>query len=160
VAQLENQLVVSREKRKTPEVSSMIYLFFLLATSANNLPANLLSSVCFVESRHTEKAVHYNDGHSHTYGICQVKLETAKAFGFKGDQNTLLLPEVNISYAGKILKYHLTQCKSLNSAILAYSSGRCGRGHHDYLRKVRGKLHEENSIRDFRQSLEFKDPAS
>jgi len=50
------------------------------------LPQGLLSSLCYVESTHKVTAIAYNDGKTHSYGVCQIKYTTAQQMGFKGSE--------------------------------------------------------------------------
>ncbi len=96
-----------------------------IATSAQfHLPPGLLSSLCFVESNHKTEAVHINDGKTNSYGVCQIKLETAKWLGFKGTATELMKPKVNIYYAGKYLARNLKRYHgNVNKAVTAYNKG-------------------------------------
>jgi soluble lytic murein transglycosylase-like protein len=136
-------------------MSSFLITFGLAMNSMMfNLPPNLLSSVCWVESTHRPHVIAYDDGGSASYGLCQVKYATAKALGFKGDKSDLLNAGVNSYYAAKILKYHINQCKTIDAAILAYSSGRCGRGRKSYLSKVKRGAHDKTSGSNITKDLE------
>lgn len=87
------------------------------------LPNGLLSSLCYVESNH-KNVISYNDGKTNSYGICQIKYETAKHLGFKGTELDLMKPENNIKYAGKYLKHQLTRYNGdVKKAVIAYNRG-------------------------------------
>jgi len=73
-----------------------IATLFLLMTIRFGLPPDLLSSVCYVETGHKVEAIHKNDGHGDSIGICQIKLASAQTVGYKGTEKDLLKPEVNI----------------------------------------------------------------
>lgn len=95
-----------------------------IATSAQfNLPPGLLSSVCYVETRHNIQAMHYNDGVGNSVGVCQIKLRTAQWLGFKGTEQELLEPSTNIYYAGAYLAYQARRYGSINKAVIAYNYG-------------------------------------
>lgn len=102
----------------------MIYSQMILALAKTvGVPGTLLLAICTHESGGVNRVV-ANDGPSSTFGICQVKYETAKMLGFKGRDKELLLPKVNVEYAAKYLKYQLNRyygnwCK----ATAAYNSG-------------------------------------
>lgn len=98
------------------------YLFLTVSTQFN-LPNNLLSSLCYVESKHEINAIHLDDGGSKSLGICQVKYNTAKWLGFKGTESELMLPENNIYYAAKYLAYQQKRYSCINKAIIAYNKG-------------------------------------
>jgi soluble lytic murein transglycosylase-like protein len=102
---------------------TILAIFFNVATMQNGLPANLLESLCYVESTHNVAAVHIDDGNSSSLGICQVKLETARWLGFKGTAKELMEPKTNIDYAAKYLKYQINRYGKVNKAIIAYNRG-------------------------------------
>jgi soluble lytic murein transglycosylase-like protein len=99
---------------------------FLITTSAYNLPPGLLASLCYVESNHKLNKIHYLDGKTDSYGICQVKLETARLVGFKGTPEQLMNPAVNIHYAGKYLQHQLNRYQDVQKAVIAYNKGSAG----------------------------------
>lgn len=109
---------------------------FALYTQLYALPPGLLSSLCYVESRHMD-VVNYNDGKGHSYGICQIKLSTARDMGFKGNDSELRRPENNIHYAARYLQYQYKRCGSYSAAVTGYNSGSChGKLITSYWRKV------------------------
>jgi|ERR1700677_666923 len=104
-----------------------IAALFLTTTLQLHLPTGLLSSICYIETKHSVDKVHYNDGNTHSYGICQIKLETAQWLGFKGTAEDLMRPEANIHYAGLYLKYQIQRYKhDLRKAVIAYNKGHAG----------------------------------
>lgn len=101
------------------------------------VPASLMQAVCWVESKHID--VHSpHDGGSPSYGMCQVKLGTAKGvarhFGFhKSDLKRMLKTRSgNLYIAAHVLKYHsehkgcaeLTGETLTNCVSYAYNTGR------------------------------------
>ena len=97
---------------------------FLAASLQFGLPQGMLKAVCYVETKHDVNAVSYYDGKTHSYGICQVKLETARWLGFKGTEKELMKPKINIYYAGKYLAYQMRRYKNdVHRAITAYNRG-------------------------------------
>lgn len=104
-----------------------------------NLPTNLLDSVCYVETKHDMYAIAYNDGGSHSYGVCQIKYETAKHMGFKGTEDELMQPENNIKYAAAFLAYQIKRYKgNTKRAVTAYNKGHSsGSGDSVYYKKVK-----------------------
>ena len=95
----------------------------ITAAKTIGVPSSLLLAICSHETGLTHK-INYNDGKSHTFGMCQVKHETAKMLGFKGSEKDLMRPEVNAKYAAKYLKYQFKRynnnwCKSTS----AYNAG-------------------------------------
>ncbi len=99
---------------------------FLSVSLQLGLPPNLLSSLCYVESKHKVSTIHYADGDSNSVGICQVKLKTAQFMGFRGTEKELMNPKVNIYYAGKYLKHQLLRYGQINKAVIAYNQGHAG----------------------------------
>lgn len=96
-------------------------------SSQYSLPPGLLASLCFVESRHNVSVIHYNDGDANSYGVCQIKLATARELGFRGTPEQLMQPNYNIKYAAKflhrqILRYH----GNVSKAVIAYNRGHAG----------------------------------
>lgn len=100
-----------------------IALYFALITAQYNLPPNLLSSLCYVESHHKVSAIHHDDGGADSLGICQIKLKTAKNMGFKGTAKQLMDPKMNIKYAGKYLRHQINRYHSIPIAVIAYNRG-------------------------------------
>ncbi len=97
---------------------------FTTVTLQLGLPPNLLSSLCFVETRHVTHAIHLNDGKGHSFGVCQIKINSARLMGFKGTEEQLMDPKVNIYYAGKYLKHQMKRYKgSIQKAVIAYNMG-------------------------------------
>ncbi len=87
------------------------------------LQPKLLSSLCWVESKHVITAIHKDDGTSNSVGICQIKLKTAKWLGFKGTEKQLMNPETNIYYAAAFLSYQQHRYNSITKAVIAYNIG-------------------------------------
>lgn len=101
-----------------------IALLFSSISAQFNLPPDLLSSLCYIESKHNINVVHYDDGGSDSIGICQIKFETAKSLGFTGTQELLMNPRINIFYAAKYLDYQRRRYHgSISKAIVAYNRG-------------------------------------
>lgn len=121
---------------------SNLLLIFASVTQTLSLPTGLLSSLCFVESKHNLTAVVKNDGGTPSIGVCQVKLATAKMLGFKGNEKELKKPIVNIYYAGLYLSKQINRYKDVTKGIAAYNSGsyitnNSGKTvNHKYVRKV------------------------
>jgi|ERR1035437_7371847 hypothetical protein len=101
-----------------------ILLAFTLATTAFDLPPGLLDAVCYVETKHTENAIHLNDGGSPSLGICQIKLATARELGYKGSAEDLQYnTKVNAHYAAKYLSRNLRKYADINKSISAFNCG-------------------------------------
>lgn len=98
-------------------------LLFVLFSNQYGLPPELLSSLCFVESRHKISAIHHDDGGSESLGLCQIKLNTAKSLGFRGTPNQLMEPKYNIKYAAKYLSHQIKRYDSVKKGVIAYNRG-------------------------------------
>ena len=72
-------------------------------------------------------AIHYADGKTNSYGVCQIKYETAQQLGFKGTAKQLMEPKNNIKYAAKYLARQLHRYNgNVNKAVIAYNRGHAG----------------------------------
>ena len=107
------------------------------------LPSGLLSSLCFVESKHSVTAYHAKDGATSSLGVCQIKLATARGLGFKGNEQQLMNPKINVYYAAKYLNKQITRYQGdVQKAVAAYNAGTYRPGlngkakNHNYVRKV------------------------
>lgn len=97
---------------------------FIAASTQYNLPKNLLSSLCYVESKYDIDAFHKDDGKGNSVGVCQIKLPTAKLMGFRGTEKQLMSPEVNILYAAKYLSHQIKRYKgNVTYGIISYNQG-------------------------------------
>lgn len=76
----------------------------LTAAKTVKVSGALLLAICTHESN-LKNVVVPHDGGSPSYGICQVKYDTAKMLGFTGQARDLLHPETNAFYAAKYLAY-------------------------------------------------------
>lgn len=105
------------------EAATIIAGIILSVAKSVGVPGTLLLAICASETKLTH-VIALNDGKTHTFGICQVKHETAQMLGFKGTSKDLMRSKVNAEYAAKYLKYQLNRyngnwCK----ATAAYNSG-------------------------------------
>lgn len=96
---------------------------FIATTLHLGLPPGLLSSLCFVETNHDIAAIHVDDGQGDSLGICQIKLRTAQWLGYKGTDEQLMNPQVNIYWSGVYLKYQIRRYGSIERAVIAYNIG-------------------------------------
>lgn len=104
-------------------MNTSLFVLFLLAGTQNHLPQGLLSSLCYVESTHNIHAIHRDDGSSNSVGVCQIKLKTAKWFGFKGTEKQLMNPAINIKYSAKYLAYQIKRYHNIRRGVIAYNRG-------------------------------------
>lgn len=101
---------------------SFVNVITSIATGLKISPA-LLLAVCSAESD-LRNVTNWNDGGSPSYGICQVKLTTARMFNKHITASQLLQPEINIKIAGNYLRYQLRRYKqNKRRAVAAYNSG-------------------------------------
>jgi soluble lytic murein transglycosylase-like protein len=131
-----------------------MYLETLILSAAKlaKVSGPLLLAICVQESNLNPHAHLPVDGKTPTYGICQIKLETAGMIGFNGDAKELMKPEVNALWAGKYLKYRYDgdSCK----AVAAYNAGTYNESKKvpgkprnlKYVKNVQGKLEDRNKI--------------
>jgi soluble lytic murein transglycosylase-like protein len=94
----------------------------LAAAKATGIPGVLLLAICTHESKLNNVVVQDDNG-SPSYGVCQIKEETAKMVGFT-DSEDLMQPKTNAKYAALYLKKQLDRydgnwCK----ATAAYNAG-------------------------------------
>lgn len=129
-------------------------LFLSMAQSIavkENIPPVLLQSICYVESGGNPNIINYHDGDGDSYGLCQIKLTTARMYGFGGDFRQLLKPFVNLTYAARHIRYLMNKYQNVDCAIAAYNYGTCkknSRGqiwNRGYVKKVHNKIQKINS---------------
>jgi len=106
---------------------NILNVLFISAATQFSLPPGLLDSLCYVESKHDIKAIHFNDGGSNSVGICQIKRSTAKDLGFKGTEEDLMKPEINIYYAAAYLNHQIKRYGQIEKAVIAYNQGHAGK---------------------------------
>jgi len=111
---------------------------FITNSTAYGLPDGLLSSLCYVESKHKISAIHKDDGGADSLGVCQVKLATARSLGFKGTAKQLMNPKMNIKYSAMYLNYQVKRYHgNITKAVIAYNRGNArGLTTSKYARKV------------------------
>jgi soluble lytic murein transglycosylase-like protein len=97
---------------------------FAAVSQTFGLPPGLLAAICFVESNYDVEAIHVDDGNADSLGVCQVQVQTARAFGFQGPESNLRNPGINSYYAGKYLSYQYSRYHGdLHKTIAAYNAG-------------------------------------
>jgi soluble lytic murein transglycosylase-like protein len=82
----------------------------------------ILVAICTHESGLNNIAI--QDRGSFTYGICQVKYETASMLGYEGSPEGLMDPKINAIYAATYLRYQHNRYGNWCKAIAAYNAGR------------------------------------
>lgn len=95
----------------------------LLAAKKAGVSGSLLLAICTHESGLKNVLVPH-DGGTPTYGICQVKYDTAKMMGFDGKAKDLMNPEVNAKWAAEYLKFQKDRYDgNWMKSTAAYNSG-------------------------------------
>lgn len=95
------------------------------AAKVAKVSAVLLYSICAHESRDFTLDFALYDNGSPSYSVCQVKEDTARMLGFKGDAMELRNASVGIKYAALYLKYQQDRYGSSDWCMLAsaYNAG-------------------------------------
>src|SRR5574338_120436 len=114
-------------------------------------PTDIMSAICWVESKHNHRALNKSDGNGgrDSNGLCQVQLRTAQWLGYKGSVQGLFDPKTNVKYASKYFVYLLKrENNNIYNAIVSYNAGSVilnKRGHpinQQYLNKVLRAMEE------------------
>jgi soluble lytic murein transglycosylase-like protein len=128
-----------------------IVTIILTAAKSVGVSGTLLLALCAHESGNFKYNYSPMDGHSPSFGVCQVKKATAEFMGFKGTSNQLMKPKVNAKYAALYLKYQqnrygtdwVTLAASYNAGSYHPSSNVLGCPRNlGYIKKVQEKLPE------------------
>lgn len=117
-------------------MTSALLTLFALIEAEHGIPKHLLTSICWVESRHRPLVINMHDGNGHSRGVCQLKLQTARGVGFTGTADELYRPEVNARFAARYLKYQYARYSDWDKAVVAYNQGHYRGRRTQYLRKV------------------------
>lgn len=95
------------------------------AARLEQLDPTLLAGLCWHESGLDPARINEKDGGSASYGLCQVKLGTARGLGFQISARDLLRPDVNARVAARYLAYQLgREHGDVVRALAAYNAGR------------------------------------
>jgi soluble lytic murein transglycosylase-like protein len=96
----------------------------LLAAKKIGIAGSLLLAICTHETGLKNNMVHI-DGGSPSYGVCQVKIGTAKMMNYEVTGKDLMNPEVNAVVAASYLKYQIDRYNgNLCKATASFNSGR------------------------------------
>ena len=96
----------------------------LAAAKAAKVSGTILLAICTHESN-LQNITTQHDGGSPSYGICQVKYETAKMVGFEGKETDLENPKTNAKWAAEYLKYQYERYDhNWCQAVAAYNAGK------------------------------------
>lgn len=103
---------------------SISYISIIIAAAKKaQVSTAILLALCTHESSLQNVKVH-EDGGSPTFGICQVKHETAKMLGYTGKDDGLMDPQTNAKWASLYLKWQLNRYEgSYCKAVSAYNMG-------------------------------------
>jgi soluble lytic murein transglycosylase-like protein len=94
------------------------------AAKAAKVSTMLLYAVCAHESRDFTLDFALYDNGSPSYGVCQIKENTARMLGYKGKAMDLRNPHIGIKYAALYLKYQLDRYNNdWLQAVAAYNAG-------------------------------------
>ncbi len=107
----------------------------LVAAEKVGISGTLLFSLCHVETTILNK-IHHHDGGSKSYGICQVKLRTARQFLPGITEAEMMDPYYNALAAAYYLKYQTLRFKDLKKGISAYNAGRPIKSNKKYVKSV------------------------
>lgn len=116
------------------------------------VPGALLVAICAHESMNFHLSYNPDDKGTPSYGICQVKEDTAKMFGFDGDPKTLNNPKESAKYAARYLRFQVRRygddwCKltaAYNAGTYKENKRHPGRPRNiGYVQEVQKKLAED-----------------
>lgn len=126
------------DKRHYQVISDIIQ-----AADSVKAPRALILGLCWSESSFRTNLPHKLDGHTPSYGICQVKLETALFLDqyfknkHKATKARLLIPKVNATYAAQYIKFQLKRYNGdWKRAIDAYNKGHAVSRQSQYVKRV------------------------
>lgn len=104
-------------------------------------------AICQVESEYRNVAKW--DHKSYSYGICQIKMGTAKWITKDNtiDEHMLLSPDYNFYIASRYYSYNLRRYGgSADRAISAYNRGSYSESNRKYVQKVKQKIKKYKEI--------------
>lgn len=112
--------------------------FITVAAKTAAVPPLLLLSVCFTESSFRDAYVPH-DGKTPSYGVCQLKMSTARIYEPTITRRQLMNPYVNALIAGRFLRDLLERYDfNVKKAVDAYNRGKAKlvKGHSKYSDRV------------------------
>jgi soluble lytic murein transglycosylase-like protein len=118
----------------------------IAAAKLASVPPALLLSICSAESD-LRSRVNVQDGDSASYGVCQLKLATARMIDPMAGPSLLLDPEYNAMIAAYYVAYQMQRYPGDEDCVIAaYNAGTCRR-HPDgrilnrkYVKRVRDRM--------------------
>lgn len=120
----------------------------IVAAHMFSVPPALLLSICSAESD-LRPRTNVQDGGSASYGVCQIKLATARMFEPAANPALLNNSEVNARLAAQYVRYQMARYPDdLECVIAAYNSGTCRRNKHGkimnrkYVKRVKARLEQ------------------
>lgn len=130
----------------------MNYVTIILAAAKTaKVPGAILLAICMHETGLKNVTV-AEDGGSPSYGVCQIKQDTAEMLGYTGEPEGLKNVKTNAKWAAKYLRYQFDRydgdwCK----AVAAYNAGKYNESkikpgyprNLKYVARVRNKLTKE-----------------
>lgn len=93
------------------------------AAKAAKTSGLILLAICTHETQLNNVTV-LNDKGTPTYGICQVKYETAQMLGYEGKPDGLMDPKENAKWAANYLRYQQVRYGDWCKAVAAYNAGK------------------------------------
>jgi soluble lytic murein transglycosylase-like protein len=104
---------------------TMDYVTMILAAAKSvKVPGAILMAICMHETGLKNITVQ-EDGGSPSYGLCQVKSDTAEMLGYEGKPEGLKNAKENIKWAAKYLRYQLDRYDGdMCKAVSAYNAGK------------------------------------
>lgn len=90
----------------------------------NHIDPRLTEAIIQTESRNRKWVVKKERDGKKSYGLMQIKLETARMMGFKGGPKRLMIPWINIFYGVRYLRLQMKSHPFLWDAVSAYNAGR------------------------------------
>ncbi len=114
------------------------------------VPMSLIKAVIAKESSFKSDAIRQEPRiHDASRGLMQVLERTAKALGYKGKPEELLIPAVSINYGTKLLKQNLKISKdNVKNAVSAYNAGFSRKRKGDGKRDKNGRLINQDYVDD------------
>lgn len=107
------------------------------AAKAASVPPTLLLAICTVESNLNPHAVNVHDGGSASYGLCQLKVATAKQFDKRASPEMLLEPKDNARIAALYLRFNIGRYYTTQCAVASYNAGSCRRNESGVIRNIK-----------------------
>jgi soluble lytic murein transglycosylase-like protein len=133
-----NAYAISFDKKHYTVITSIIE-----SADEIEIPRELLLALCWSESSFRTNLPNKLDGKTPSYGICQMKLETAQFIDryyhnkVKASKQRLLNPKTNARYAAQYLKFQLKRYKGdWRKATDAYNKGRAVSRKSTYVKRI------------------------